>query len=167
MVFGSLSCRCQYGHWKMDLPPQAPSNGSLARYKSRWVVRGFTQQAGVNYGETFSPVVKPTTIRVVLSIPTSHGWSINQLDVQNAFLHGNLRLFIVNIHLVFSMTNFLVMSATSKNLYTASSRLHAPGFIASPPFCFPLDLWLPNVTPLCLFSAAIPKLPTYSCMLMT
>jgi hypothetical protein len=64
---------------------------ALSRYKARWVVRGFTQQAGVDYGETFSPVVKPATIRVVLSLATSLAWPINQLDVKNAFLHGNLQ----------------------------------------------------------------------------
>jgi hypothetical protein len=66
-------------------------DGSLSRYKARWVVRGFTQQAGVDYGETFSPVVKPAMIRVVLSLATSLAWPINQLDVKNAFLHGNLQ----------------------------------------------------------------------------
>jgi hypothetical protein len=65
-------------------------DGSLSRYKARWVVRGFTQQAGVDYGETFSPVVKPATIRVVLSLATSLAWPINQLDVKIDFLHGNL-----------------------------------------------------------------------------
>jgi hypothetical protein len=65
-------------------------DGTLARYKAHWVVRGFTQQAGVDYGETFSPVVKLATIRVVLSIATSHSWPIHQMDVKNAFLHGDL-----------------------------------------------------------------------------
>jgi hypothetical protein len=66
-------------------------NGSLSRYKARWVVRGFSQQHGVDYEETFSPVVKPATIRVVLSLATSHSWPIHQMDVKNAFRHGNLQ----------------------------------------------------------------------------
>jgi hypothetical protein len=54
------------------------------------VARGCSQQSRVDYGETFSPVIKPTTIRTVLSIATSSSWPIHQLDVKNAFLHGNL-----------------------------------------------------------------------------
>jgi hypothetical protein len=65
-------------------------DGSLARYKARWVLRDFTQQHGVDYGETFSPVVKLATIRLVLSIATMHSWPIHQLDVKNVFLHGHL-----------------------------------------------------------------------------
>jgi hypothetical protein len=47
------------------------SNGTLALHKARWVVRGFSQQHGIDYDETFSPVVKPATIRAVLSIVDS------------------------------------------------------------------------------------------------
>jgi hypothetical protein len=66
------------------------SNGSLARHKARWVVRGFSQRHGVVYDEMFSPVVKPATIRVVLSLAASRSRPIHQLDVKNAFLHGHL-----------------------------------------------------------------------------
>jgi hypothetical protein len=70
-------------------------DGSLDRYKARWVVRGFTQRAGVDFQETFTPVVKPATVRTVLTIAASKQWPTRQLDVSNAFLHGYLDEYVL------------------------------------------------------------------------
>jgi hypothetical protein len=65
-------------------------DGSVEKHKARLIARGSTQQHGIDYDDTFSPVVKPATIRLVLSIVVSHGWALCQVDVSNAFLHGVL-----------------------------------------------------------------------------
>jgi len=65
-------------------------DGDIERFKAKLIAKGFHQQKGVDFSKTFSPVVKPTTLRLVLSLAISHGWHLRQIDVQNAFLHGYL-----------------------------------------------------------------------------
>ncbi|XP_016191653.1 uncharacterized protein LOC107632495 [Arachis ipaensis] len=66
------------------------SDGSLQKYKARLVAQGYSQRLGFDFTETYSPVVKPTSIRILLSIALAESWTIRQLDVNNAFLHGDL-----------------------------------------------------------------------------
>ena len=70
--------RCK---WVFQIKRNA--DGSVECYKAHLVAKGFHQLPGVDFGETFSPVIKPTTIRTILSIVVSKG-------VENAFLHGHL-----------------------------------------------------------------------------
>ncbi|GKA95940.1 ribonuclease H-like domain-containing protein [Tanacetum coccineum] len=65
-------------------------DGSLSMYKARLVANGRSQQFGIDCVDTFSPVVKPATIRTFLSLTLSRSWPIHQLDVKNVFLNGDL-----------------------------------------------------------------------------
>jgi hypothetical protein len=66
------------------------ADGTIERYKARLAAKGFKQRYGLDYEDTFSPAVKPANICLLLSLAVTQGWSLRQLDVQNAFLHGVL-----------------------------------------------------------------------------
>ncbi|KAL9238891.1 hypothetical protein vseg_013261 [Gypsophila vaccaria] len=63
-------------------------DGTLDKYKARLVAKGFHQRPGIDYIETFSPVIKPATIRVLLTLAVTNGWPLRQLDINDAFLQG-------------------------------------------------------------------------------
>lgn len=65
-------------------------NGTIARQKGRLVAKRCSQVPDYDFRETFCPIVKPATIRTILSIVVSKKWSLHQVDINNAFLNGDL-----------------------------------------------------------------------------
>lgn len=65
-------------------------DGSIEHHKTRLVTKGYTQMEGIDYTSTFSLVIKVTTVRTILSLMVSFNWTLQQLDISNAFLNGTL-----------------------------------------------------------------------------
>ena len=66
------------------------AEGQIEKYKASLVEKGFNQQEGIDYNETFSPIAKMNTIRTILSLVASYKWEINQMDVKSDFLNGDI-----------------------------------------------------------------------------
>ena len=79
-----VSCR-----WVFTLKCKA--DGSIDRHKARLVARGYTQTYGIDYQETFAPVAKLNTIRILISLAINFDWPLQQYDIKNAFLNGDLK----------------------------------------------------------------------------
>ena len=101
---GEIDALERSGTWTVtDLPPgkqaigckwifkiKFNADGTVERYKARLVACGNKQEEGVDYNETFAPVVKMNTVRTLLGISAARDWELHQMDVHNAFLHGEL-----------------------------------------------------------------------------
>ena len=66
------------------------ADGSIEKYKARFVARGFSQKEGIDYEETFASVARYTSVRAVLAIVASKGWKVHQVDVKTTFLNGKI-----------------------------------------------------------------------------
>lgn len=103
-MFEKTTALLNHKTWKL-VPPASGQNilgckfvfrkkrnpdGTISRHKTRLVAKCFHQRPGIDYSQMFSPVVKPATIHLILSLAIMNGWLLRQLDINNAFLHSHL-----------------------------------------------------------------------------
>ena len=98
-----VEAHIQFGTWELVPPPNGPPvltgkwtfavkvlSPNTVRFRARWVARGFNQQHGIDYNETFAPVMNTKAWHILYALAAELGYKIRQYDVSNAFLHGRL-----------------------------------------------------------------------------
>ncbi|GJZ16433.1 putative RNA-directed DNA polymerase [Tanacetum coccineum] len=94
------------------------SDGEIERYKARLVAKGFNQREGIDFDETFSPVVKIVTVRCLINLDVQSGWSLFQMDINNAFLYGDLEETVyMTLPLDYFPANETKVCKLNKSLY--------------------------------------------------
>lgn len=113
-------------HWLFKI--KYHPDGSVERRKARLIAKGFHQAPSIDYMDTYSPVVKPTSIRLLLTLVVSYSWPLRQLDVSNAFLNGTLtNVFAWINHPDSSMSTSQLMCVNYTRPSMVSNRRLAPG----------------------------------------
>ena len=74
--------------WLLSYKLKHGADGSIEKYKARFVARGFSQKEGVDYDETFAHMARHTSIILIISIASDMGWKLHQINVKTAFLNG-------------------------------------------------------------------------------
>ncbi|GJS13403.1 putative RNA-directed DNA polymerase [Tanacetum coccineum] len=108
------------------------STGEVERYKARLIAKGFNQKEGVDYVEAFSPVVKMVTVRCVLSLAVQKGWTVYQLDINNAFLYGEI---VEDVYMTLHEGYF---NPGDKRVKYCLELLNEFGMLAAKPLKYPL-----------------------------